>query len=85
MPVKGAVRVDEELCKGCELCISSCPHGALELNRGKLNSKGFHPACPKEGLCVGCCNCAVVCPEAAIVVLRQGARVKRVVVNKSDE
>ena len=31
MPVKGTIDVDEQLCKGCELCVADCPQHVLAL------------------------------------------------------
>lgn len=29
------IKIDEEKCDGCELCIPSCPEGALQIVDGK--------------------------------------------------
>ncbi len=62
------VRVLVEYCKGCELCISACPHGVLEMS-DELTESGVRPARAKPGAdCVGCAQCYQVCPDAAIEV-----------------
>jgi len=68
--MKGHIHIDQELCKGCSLCIEFCPRGAIGIAK-KLNIKGYYPADfvdKKE--CTGCATCAVMCPEAAIEVYR---------------
>lgn len=67
----GRIIVNEERCKGCELCIGACPPGIITL-AGQLNSHGYKTAvlCDPEHLCTGCALCAVVCPDAAITVFR---------------
>jgi len=35
---RGAVVVDNEKCKGCNLCVVACPYGVLSLNK-EVNSK----------------------------------------------
>jgi len=76
MPIKGRVVIDELLCKGCELCISSCPQHVLALAKERLSSKGYHPA-ELVGLdCTGCAICAVICPEVAITVFRESSKQK---------
>jgi 2-oxoglutarate ferredoxin oxidoreductase subunit delta len=30
---RGAVVVDNEKCKGCNLCVVACPYGVLNLNK----------------------------------------------------
>ncbi len=70
MPLKGRIEVDEQLCKGCELCIPACPQDVMGLAE-RITAKGYHPSeLIKEG-CTGCGVCAVVCPEAAITVYRE--------------
>ena len=68
--VKGAIVVNIEKCKGCELCIVACPSKVIELAQ-EVNSKGYHYAhmkLPDE--CTGCTNCALVCPDTVITVYR---------------
>ncbi|MFC1904180.1 ferredoxin family protein [Chloroflexota bacterium] len=68
--MKGHIEIDQELCKGCEICISFCPKGSIA-QADKLNSSGYLPVVFNEGNeCTGCAICAVVCPEVAIEVYR---------------
>lgn len=62
--------VNEELCKGCGLCVRACPKKLLSLSK-KANSKGYHPPeMSDESLCVGCTSCALTCPDMCIEVYR---------------
>lgn len=68
--VKGAVKVDQEICKGCNLCVVACPTNVLALHNN-VNAKGYnysHMENPEA--CIGCSNCADVCPDACITVYR---------------
>ena len=68
--MKGNVVIDQELCKGCELCIAFCPKRVISVS-GKLNAAGYAPASfNNNGECTGCAVCALVCPEVAIEVYR---------------
>lgn len=68
--VKGAVVVDKEGCKGCELCVEACPENVLALFR-EVNSRGYHYSFMENpDACIGCANCGVVCPDTCITVYR---------------
>ena len=63
--------VDENYCKGCELCVAACPKHLIALSSGRINAKGYHPAeLTDEASCTGCASCAQMCPDAAITVYR---------------
>lgn len=68
----GLVVILDEVCKGCELCVSECKHNLLELAKSRLNSAGYHPieyTDPDED-CTACRFCAIVCPDVAIRVYK---------------
>ncbi|PID67750.1 MAG: ferredoxin [Flavobacteriia bacterium] len=66
--VRGAVVIDTEACKGCNLCVVACPTHVLSLNKA-VNDKGFNPAYPSDhDACTGCKACALVCPDMCITV-----------------
>ncbi len=65
------ITVREDICKGCELCVISCPKNIIELSKDKINAKGYHPArLIDEEKCIGCSACAKMCPDCAIIVER---------------
>jgi len=51
--------INEELCAGCQLCISTCPYTAIEFDEEKKISVVI------EELCKGCGTCAAGCPSGA--------------------
>ncbi|MDR1729901.1 MAG: 4Fe-4S binding protein [Prevotellaceae bacterium] len=68
--VRGAVVVNNERCKGCELCVAACPSDVLAMSK-HVNAKGYNYAyMANEEACTGCANCAVVCPDGCITVYR---------------
>ena len=73
--VRGTVKIDVETCKGCELCIESCPQESLAMS-SRFNKQGYHFAVLVQDNCTGCVNCALVCPEAVITVYRTGKKKK---------
>lgn len=68
--IKGSIVVDVEKCKGCELCVVTCPTQTIALAR-EVNGKGYNYAYPANpDNCIGCANCAVVCPDGVITVYK---------------
>ena len=60
------IEIDEEKCDGCELCIPSCPEGAIQMVDGKAKLvKDFY--CDGLGACLG------NCPQGAITVIEREA------------
>ena len=60
--------IEENLCKGCGLCVSVCPKHVLEISK-KVNAKGYFPAFqarPQD--CVRCALCCTMCPDVAIPI-----------------
>ncbi len=69
--MKGTIKIRSQWCKGCSLCISACPKGAIRLS-SHLNEHSYFPAeFVKEADCTGCGLCAIMCPEVIIEVYRE--------------
>jgi len=65
------IKINEERCKGCKLCIHFCPLKILAVSE-TLNAKGFFPAkLTDERKCSGCAICAIMCPDVAIEVFKE--------------
>ena len=68
--IKGAIVVNTERCKACNLCVISCPSDVLDLDK-QVNSKGYRFAYMKNpDNCIGCANCGYVCPDGCITVYK---------------
>lgn len=68
--VKGAIVIDYEKCKGCEVCVSACPTHVIDMSK-EVNGKGYNYAFPENiEECTGCMNCSIVCPDGVITVYR---------------
>jgi NAD-dependent dihydropyrimidine dehydrogenase PreA subunit len=61
MPKRNIVRIDEDLCDGCGLCVPSCAEGALQIIDGKARLAG-------DNLCDGLGACLGECPQGAITI-----------------
>lgn len=69
--VKGAIVVDIERCKGCNLCAVACPLNLIELTT-TVNRKGYNYARQVNAeICNGCSSCGIVCPDGCITVYRK--------------
>lgn len=68
--MRGAIVVDKEACKGCEVCVTACPTTVIAMST-ELNGKGYQVAyMDQPEACTGCANCAMVCPDSVITVYR---------------
>lgn len=69
--VRGAVTVNTDRCKGCNLCVVACPSKVLDLQQKEVNNRGYHFAyMAQPDNCIGCQSCSLVCPDACIEVYR---------------
>ena len=59
---RGEVRVFDNWCKGCGLCIAFCPSGVLVLGAGN-RPRAIYPE-----KCTACRWCELHCPDFAIFV-----------------
>ena len=66
MAVRSIVKIDEDLCTGCGVCVTPCAEGAIEIIDGKAKVV-------KEELCDGAGFCLAVCPEGALTVEKRDA------------
>lgn len=69
--IKGTIVVDRERCKGCGVCVASCPCNVLAMS-AEVNGKGYtFVQMADPDACTGCASCAVICPDSVITVYRQ--------------
>jgi NAD-dependent dihydropyrimidine dehydrogenase PreA subunit len=61
IPGVSSLRLDQEACIGCGMCVIVCPHGVMAMGRGKAEVVDF------DG-CMECGACAVNCPAEAVAL-----------------
>ncbi|MEJ2240619.1 MAG: 4Fe-4S binding protein [Candidatus Bathyarchaeota archaeon] len=66
MVLRDIVKIDEEKCNGCGLCIPSCAEGAIQIIDGKARLV-------KDIFCDGLGACLGKCPQNAITIIKRDA------------
>ena len=61
MVLRKIVKIDEERCNGCGICVSPCAEGAIQIVNGKAKVI-------KDQLCDGAGFCLGVCPQGALSI-----------------
>ncbi len=64
--IRTIIKIDEELCNGCGLCVQACHEGAIALVDGKAKLI-------RDDYCDGLGNCLPVCPTGAIAFEKREA------------
>ena len=69
--MKGTIKILLDACKGCGLCIESCPLKLIKLS-DRINAFGYKSIMhdDPEEKCTGCAMCALICPDIAIEVFK---------------
>jgi len=65
---KSHVFIKAEQCKGCGICIETCPVDVLKQS-DELNANGYHPAYYTGEGCIGCGFCHYSCPEPGTITV----------------
>lgn len=61
---------NEDICKGCGLCVNVCPPSIIKISE-TINLKGYHPAYVEDQeACISCAACGRICPDGVITVFR---------------
>jgi Pyruvate/2-oxoacid:ferredoxin oxidoreductase delta subunit len=70
---RGLLKVDVDECKGCGLCVDSCPPKAISMSE-RLNHYGYRTATYAGKGCTGCGICFMVCPEPGAITVYKLAK-----------
>ena len=60
------VVIDSSQCKGCRLCIETCPNHCISLG-SRINSMGYQFAMFEGWKCTACGFCYYICPEPGAI------------------
>lgn len=63
--------IEPDLCKGCRLCVETCPHGCLEMG-SEINRLGYQYARFVKASCTACGLCFYACPEPEAITVYKG-------------
>ena len=66
MARRDIIRIDEDKCNGCGLCVEACVEGAIQLIDGKARLV-------REDYCDGLGACLGECPQGALTIERREA------------
>jgi len=67
--IMSKITIERNRCKGCGLCVETCPKKLLALDSENLNEKGYSPAVMTDiSKCIACAFCAKICPDCVITV-----------------
>ena len=58
---------NQELCKGCRLCVGNCPVQAIT-PLDAVNKKGYEIIEVDQDKCIGCGICYKICPDYVFTV-----------------
>lgn len=65
-----SIYIDEELCKGCRICIELCAKDVFTISE-QINQRGYLVPVPTHlAQCTSCLLCELICPELAVILVQ---------------
>ena len=68
-PPKQLALLDEDLCTGCEACVTVCPVDCIDVDEGTDHQQVMQSCSIDLRRCIGCTLCAQVCPWDVITMV----------------
>ena len=62
------VRIEADQCKGCRLCVETCPNHCIAIG-SRINKLGYQYARFDSEACTACGLCFYVCPEPGAITV----------------
>lgn len=63
------IKIDTELCKGCGLCVDTCPKKILIIDPNIINLSGYNVvSIINLDKCTQCSLCAIRCPDLVFTI-----------------
>ena len=63
--------IDDQFCKGCNLCIEICPRNVFSRSNKRSRAGYSMPQAADPGKCSVCFLCEMTCPDLAITVIEE--------------
>jgi 2-oxoglutarate ferredoxin oxidoreductase subunit delta len=63
--------IDDQFCKGCNLCIEICPRKVFSGGNKRSRAGYSMPQAADPGKCSVCFLCEMICPDLAVTVIEE--------------
>jgi 2-oxoglutarate ferredoxin oxidoreductase subunit delta len=71
------IRILDEFCKGCTICVEVCPTDVLVMESVGTRWQGSTVRVVDADACIACMLCELQCPDFAIVVEKGDKKAKK--------
>ena len=62
------IKIEENRCKSCGICVVHCPKDALSIS-GTAGKSGYAPVTVDDAKCIACGICYTMCPDTVFEIL----------------
>ena len=67
------VKVREERCKQCGICVEACPKNAISFKE-EIRMTGYRTVVVDDEKCIGCGICYTMCPDWVYEIMGDGGK-----------
>lgn len=65
------ISINKTYCKGCEICIGTCPKGVFVISEERQSQGTLLPYAAEKEKCIGCKLCEIMCPDGCINIEKE--------------